>query len=236
MRTGKPVDGFRVWVCGIFGAERTDARNRLRHPDRRRDAEDLPEEIEQHPTLLHPQQRLPRPYKPRFADQVDDLLRDAVALQAAPPHDEKHTGEQGPRDEIQHDQDGSGHRADNGQTHEEMRHALLDYAFRDDFLRAEFGAVGRLGDLEDALVVGHAVCVDGCLRDETVWQGDVDDAGDEAGAAEEEEVPVEAAGFLQWELLRLGGDAALVLVGELVRVFELVGWGLCVRGRSRRGA
>ncbi len=178
MRTGKPVDGLgSVFGCvGVLesggmerGAERTDARNRLRHPDRCRDAKDLPEEIKQHPTLPHPQQRLPRIYKSRFADQVDDLLHDAVALQATPPHDEKDPREQCPRDEIQHDQDRSGHRADDGKTHEEMRHALLDYALGDDFLLAEFGAVGRLGDLEDALVVGHAVCVDGCLRDETVW-------------------------------------------------------------------
>ena len=53
--------------------------------------------------------------------------------------------------------------------------------------------------------------MDRCLGHETVGQGDVDDAGDEARAAEEEEIPMEAAGFFEGVLLCLRGYARLIL-------------------------
>ena len=49
------------------------------------------------------------------------------------------------------------------------------------------------------------------LGHEAVWEGDIDDAGDEARAAEEEEIPVKATGFFEGELLCLRGYAGLVL-------------------------
>ena len=49
------------------------------------------------------------------------------------------------------------------------------------------------------------------LWDETVWQRDVDDTGDEARAAEEEEVPMETTGLFEWEIPRLSRDTALIL-------------------------
>lgn len=112
---------------------------------------------------------------------------------------------------MQNDQDGSGHCSDNGEAHEEMRYALLYDALGDDFLLPNLTAVVRLDDFEYAVIIGHAVRVRGSLRYESVWQRDVDDAGNEACTAEKEEVPMEAARFLEWELFRLRRDAALVL-------------------------
>ena len=92
-----------------------------------------------------------------------------------------------------------------------MRHALLHDAFGDNLLPPNLVAVVRLDDFEYAVIVGHAVRVRGCLRYEPVWERDVNDAGDEACTAEKEEVPMEAAGFFEGELLRLRRDAALIL-------------------------
>jgi len=49
------------------------------------------------------------------------------------------------------------------------------------------------------------------LRNETIWQGNPDDASDEGRAAQEEEVPVETGRLLERELFRLSGDAAYIL-------------------------
>ena len=48
-----------------------------------------------------------------------------------------------------------------------------------------------------------------CLRDQTVGEGDPEEAGDSSGKAKEEEVPVKAGGFTEGELCSLsyeGGD------------------------------
>lgn len=97
-----------------------------------------------------------------------------------------------------------------------MRHALLDHAFGHDVLLVYLTAVLRLDDLEYGLVISHAFRVHGGLRHETVWQWDVDDAGDKASTAEQEEVPVEAARFLERELFRLRRNAALILLIPVV--------------------
>lgn len=49
------------------------------------------------------------------------------------------------------------------------------------------------------------------LRYQSIWQGYVDYAGDEACTSEQEKVPVKAAGFLEGKLFGLGGYAALIL-------------------------
>ena len=97
-----------------------------------------------------------------------------------------------------------------------MRHALLDHAFGYEFLLVYLTAVLRLDNLEYALVIGHAFRVHRSLRHETIWQWDIDDACDEASTAEQEEVPMEAARFLERELLGLRRDAALVLCISVV--------------------
>ena len=112
---------------------------------------------------------------------------------------------------MQDDQKRSRHRSNDREAHKKMRHTLLDHAFGHDLLLIYLTAVVRLDDLEYALVFGHAFRVHRSLRHETVWQWDIDDAGDEASAAEQEEVPMEAARFLERELLRLRRDAALIL-------------------------
>ena len=50
-----------------------------------------------------------------------------------------------------------------------------------------------------------------CLWNQAIREGDEEYAADESSHPEKEEVPVEAARFLQWKLFRLGGDAAYIL-------------------------
>ena len=52
----------------------------------------------------------------------------------------------------------------------------------------------------------------GCLRHEAVWKRKTDDTADEACAAEKEEVPVEAGGFLKRILSSLRCEGRDVLV------------------------
>ena len=66
--------------------------------------------------------------------------RDAVAFETAPADDEEYAGEERARDEMQDGQDWAGHSADDGEAHEEMRYALLDYAFGRDFLLVDRAA------------------------------------------------------------------------------------------------
>lgn len=54
--------------------------------------------------------------------------------------------------------------------------------------------------------------MDGCLGDEAVGQRDADDAADETGDAEKEEIPVETCGFLERELSGLRGERADVVI------------------------
>ena len=59
--------------------------------------------------------------------------------------------------------------------------------------------------------------MDGGLRDEAVGEGEAEDTRDEARAAEEEEVPVEACGFFEREaavLCREGGEVVVVVEEE----------------------
>ena len=46
--------------------------------------------------------------------------------------------------------------------------------------------------------------MDGGLGYEAVGHGDAEYTGDEGRAAQEEEVPVETGGFLEWEVAGLG--------------------------------
>lgn len=62
------------------------------------------------------------------------------------------------------------------------------------------------------------------LRDEAVWQGQAENTSDKGRAAEQEKIPVEAAGLLEGVLARLRRDAAHVLrpwecVGQQVHFF-----------------
>lgn len=88
-----------------------------------------------------------------------------------------------------------------------MGDTLLDHGGGLDDRRTSLGAlaafVGR-DYFQFGLVEGQGVRVDGRLRDEAVGHGQAEDTGDEGGAAEEEEVPVEAAGLLERELAGLG--------------------------------
>lgn len=88
-----------------------------------------------------------------------------------------------------------------------MGDTLLDHGGGLDDRRTNLGAlaafVGR-DCFQFGLVEGQGVRVDGRLRDETVGHGQAEDASDEGGASEEEEVPVEAAGLLERELAGLG--------------------------------
>ena len=68
----------------------------------------------------------------------------------------------------------------------------------------------------------------GRLRDEPVGQGQAEDAGDKGRAAEEEEIPVEAAGLLEGIVSGLRGDGADVL---LRRVRQYIGVGYCIAAR-----
>ena len=85
---------------------------------------------------------------------MDDLGHDTVPFKTTPADDEKHPRKQCSRDEVQDDQDGSRHCPDDGKAHEEVRHALLDYAFGDDLLLPNLTAVIRLDDFEYAVEIG----------------------------------------------------------------------------------
>jgi len=86
-------------------------------------------------------------------------------------------------------------------------HPLLNNTCDHDLLPSDLGALAGGGgdDLEGGFVFGEGVGVDGSLWDEAVGEWEAKDAGDECCAAEEEEVPVEAAGFFQGVLFCLGG-------------------------------
>jgi hypothetical protein len=90
--------------------------------------------------------------------------------------------------------------------------ALLNNGGGDDFgLDVVFSSSGGEA-LEMGFVDSKRVGVDRGLRDEAIREGDEEEAADEGGDAEEEEVPVEAAGFLQGELLCLRSYAAYILM------------------------
>lgn len=54
--------------------------------------------------------------------------------------------------------------------------------------------------------------MEGGLGDEAVWGGDADEAGDAGCDAEEEDVPVEACGFLEGEFGALGDEGGDIVV------------------------
>lgn len=130
--------------------------------------------------------------------------------------DEEDARKQAARDGVEDCEEGPGHRADEGEAHEEVRDALLHDFFGDDVWVAQLRLVARLvkgGEFGQAGGVdGEAVGVDRCLRHEAVWEGQTQDAGDEGGAAEQKEVPVEASRLFERKLASLGCDAADVVV------------------------
>lgn len=69
-----------------------------------------------------------------------------------------------------------------------------------------------LDDIEARLIVGERVGVYRCLGHKTVGHWEANDAGDERGAAKEEEVPMETGGLFERELACLGCEAADVLM------------------------
>lgn len=85
---------------------------------------------------------------------------------------------------------------------------MADALFNDrggfDDWSADLVADCGFGDFETRFVYGEGVGVDGGLGDEAVRKGKPDDAADETGAAEQEEVPVEAGGFFERVLACLG--------------------------------
>lgn len=87
-----------------------------------------------------------------------------------------------------------------------MRNALFDDIRGMDDRTMYLGsfAFGGGYDLQISLVDGERLGVHWRLWDETVWQRNTEDSCDESRATEEEEVPVETAGFLEWVCLRLG--------------------------------
>jgi hypothetical protein len=93
-----------------------------------------------------------------------------------------------------------------------VRDALLNNGGGDDFGFDVVSSYGGGEALKMSFVDSKGVGVDRGLRDEAIWEGNEEEAADEGGDAEEEEVPVEAAGFLQGELLCLRGYAAYILV------------------------
>ena len=158
------------------------------------------------------QQRLIALYESRFADEIDDFGHNAVPFEATPANNEENTGEKSSRDQIQDDQDRSCHSANDGEAHEEMRHALLDYAFGNNLLLADLAAAVCLDNFEYTFVVGHAVSVHRSLRYQSIWQGNVNYSSNEACTSEQEEIPMEATWFLERELLCLRSDTALILL------------------------
>lgn len=91
----------------------------------------------------------------------------------------------------------------------------------DGFVDEYWGAV--VGDLvggdegDGGGIVGARVGVDGGLGHEAVREGKAEEGGDEGRPPEEEEVPVEAAGFLEGEvpgLCRQGGDVVVEVEEE----------------------
>ena len=96
-----------------------------------------------------------------------------------------------------------------------MADALLDDVGLDDIFGPDFVTGGGHLDIELVLVLCQSVGVDGGLGHEAVGEGQAEDPCDEAGTAEQEEVPVEAGGFFEGEAAVLGGEG-----GEVVVVVE----------------
>lgn len=171
----------------------------------------MPEHVEYDPLLGYLQQRFVGLDEARLADEVDYFGHDTVPFEATPANDEENPSKESSRYQVQDDQDRSCHCSDDGKAHEKMRYALLDHAFGNNVLLVDLMAVARLDDFEYALVVSHAVGMHRSLRYKSIWQRDVDYPSNEACTSEQEEIPMKAAGFLEWELPRLCCDTALIL-------------------------
>ena len=116
-----------------------------------------------------------------------------------------------------------------------MRNTLLDNSRGKVVLATNLPSILRLDDLEFAAILGQRVGVYGCLRDKSIGQRYTDDACNKASASEKEEVPMEAARFLQREIPSLSSYTALVL-GESKPIICFSWRRKNVRDRSRREA
>lgn len=95
-----------------------------------------------------------------------------------------------------------------------MRNALFNNcrSFNERLSNLSNIVIFRFDDVEARLIVGKRVSMHGSLRDEAVWHWKADNAGDEGGTAEEEEIPMEASGFLERELAGLSSQTRHIMV------------------------
>ena len=197
---------------------KADRSNRLRNRHTRQHAESLEGDVIRYPPLLQFQAWLGWVNETPLRHEVHDIGHDPVPTYASPADDEEDAGEEAAGHSVQHRQQRACHCADQGESHQHVGDALfLDADGFDDFLVVLpfFGirlVVAFLCLLQHVTVVGARIRVDGCLRDQAIGQWDADYAAYETGAAQKEEVPVEAGRFGEGKLLSLCGERADIMI------------------------
>ena len=128
----------------------------------------------------------------------------AVAFECLHAHDEEEACEDALRDEVEDDEERTGHGSEGEEALCEVGDALfddvVDFCGDVPFVGALFIGVGDyFGDAERG-------GVEWCLGDEAVGEGNPEEAGDASGEAEEENVPVETGGFAEGKFGALGDE------------------------------
>jgi hypothetical protein len=112
---------------------------------------------------------------------------------------------------VQDGQQWARHGTPNGKAHQEVTNALFDNSGSFHDRSADLASIFRLCDFELGFVDSQRVGMDGCLRDETVRERKTNDATNEAGAAEEEEVPMETSRLFERVLTSLCCERGYIL-------------------------
>lgn len=96
-----------------------------------------------------------------------------------------------------------------------MADALFDYRSSYDLWLVDLAAIFGFGNIQPRLVDSQRIGMHWCLGYQTVGQGKANDTADEAGTAKQEEIPVEAGGFLERVLAGLRRKRGNVLLQDV---------------------
>jgi len=137
--------------------------------------------------------------------EKEELQSNAVACQSLAAHHEEQSRQHTLGYQMQNNQQRARHGDEKQQSLCEVADTLFDDVIR---CSGDLALVGLVG-IRDKLADAEAVGVERCLRNEAVGEWNAEDAGDEGGQAEQEDVPMESGGFAQGKFGALrdeGGD------------------------------